>query len=74
MKKAMLLENTNGKIRGIRSGINNDMKLFLTDGGTVSIPLETTTEEDFIRIVKEIDGGVEEDFLRKLYNHFKNVG
>ena len=50
------------------------MRLFLSDGDVVSISLETTTEDDFVRTVRDIDDGISEDFLRKAYNHFKNGG
>ena len=69
-----VLDNTNGKIKGIRSDINNDMRLFLSDGDSISISLETSTEEDFIRIVRDIDDGISEEFLKQVYNHFKNGG
>lgn len=69
-----VLGNTNGKIKGIRSDINNDMRLFLSDGDSISISLETSTEEDFIRIVRDIDDGISEEFLKQVYNHFKNGG
>ena len=66
-----ILNNTNGKIKGVRFGINNDMKLFLTDGDTVEISLENTDIEDFIKKVKDIDENISDEFLRKLYD-FKN--
>lgn len=69
-----VLGNTNGKIKGIRSDINNDMRLFLSDGDSINISLETSTEEDFIRIVRDIDDGISEEFLKQVYNHFKNGG
>lgn len=66
-----ILNNTNGKIKGVKFGINNDMKLFLTDGDTVEISLESTDIEDFIKKVKDIDENISDEFLRKLYG-FKN--
>lgn len=66
-----ILNNTNGKIKGVRFGINNDVKLFLTDGDTVEISLENTDIEDFIKKVKDIDENISDEFLRKLYG-FKN--
>lgn len=66
-----ILNNTNGKIKGVKFGINNDMKLFLTDGDTVEISLENTDIEDFIKKVKDIDENISDEFLRKLYD-FKN--
>lgn len=69
-----VLGNTNGKIKGIGSYINNDMRLFLSDGDTMVISLETNTEDDFVRIVRDIDDGISEEFLKQVYNHFKNGG
>ncbi len=66
-----ILNNTNGKIKGVKFGINNDMKLFLTDGDTVEISLENTDIEEFIKKVKDIDENISDEFLRKLYD-FKN--
>lgn len=66
-----ILNSTNGKIKGIKFGINNVMKLFLTDGDTVEISLEDNDIENFIKTVKEIDDNISEEFLRKLYG-FKN--
>lgn len=66
-----ILNNTNGKIKGVKFGINNYMKLFLTDGDTVEISLEDNDIENFIKTVKDIDNNISEIFLRKLYD-FKN--
>lgn len=66
-----ILNNTNGKIKGVKFGINNYMKLFLTDGDTVEISLEDNDIENFIKTVKDIDNNISEEFLRKLYG-FKN--
>lgn len=66
-----ILNNTNGKIKGVKFGINNYMKLFLTDGDTVELSLEDNDIEDFIKTVKDIDNNISEEFLRKLYG-FKN--
>lgn len=66
-----ILNNTNGKIKGVKFGINNYMKLFLTDGDTVEISLEDNDIENFIKTVKDIDNNISENFLRKLYD-FKN--
>lgn len=66
-----ILNSTNGKIKGIKFGINNVMKLFLTDGDTVEISLKDNDIENFIKTVKEIDDNISEEFLRKLYG-FKN--
>lgn len=66
-----ILNNTNGKIKGVKFGINNYMKLFLTDGDTVEISLEDNDIENFIKTVKDIDNNISENFLKKLYD-FKN--
>lgn len=66
-----VLENSNNKIKGIRFGINNDIKLFLTDGDVIEIQLSKITEEDFIKTIKNIDDGISNDFLKNIYN-FKN--
>jgi hypothetical protein len=68
-----VLENTNGKIKGIKFGINNDIRLFLSDGDVVDIQLDKTTEDDFIKRIKEIDENISDEFLKKIYN-FKNGG
>ena len=66
-----VLENTNGKIKGIKFGINNDMRLFLSDSDVVDIQLDNLTEDDFCKKMREIDENISDDFLKKIYN-FKN--
>lgn len=66
-----VLENTNGKIKGIKFDINNNIKLFLSDGDVVDICLEKTTEDDFIKRIRKIDENISDEFLKKIYN-FKN--
>ncbi len=68
-----VLENTNGKIKGIKFGINNDMRLFLSDGNVVDIQLDKTTEDGFIKKIREIDENISDEFLKRIYN-FKNGG
>jgi hypothetical protein len=68
-----VLENTNGKIKGIKFGINNDIRLFLSDGDVVDIQLDKTTEDGFIKRIREIDENISDEFLKKIYN-FKNGG
>jgi hypothetical protein len=68
-----VLENTNGKIKGIKFGINNDMRLFLSNGDVVDIQLDKTTEDGFIKRIREIDENISDEFLKKIYN-FKNGG
>ena len=68
-----VLENTNGKIKGIKFGINNDMKLFLSDGDAIDIQLDDITEDAFFKKMREIDENISDDFLKKIYN-FKNGG
>jgi hypothetical protein len=50
------------------------MRLFLSDGDTMVISLETNTEDDFVKIVRDIDDGISEEFLKQVYNYFKNGG
>ena len=66
-----VLENTNGKIKGIKFDINNNIKLFLSDGDVVDICLEKTTEDDFIKRIRKIDENISDEFLKRIYN-FKN--
>ena len=66
-----VLENTNGKIKGIKFDINNNIKLFLSDGDVVDICLKNTTEDDFIKRIRKIDENISAEFLKKIYN-FKN--
>lgn len=66
-----VLENTNGKIKGIKFGINNDMRLFLSNGDVVDIQLDKTTEDGFIKRIRDIDENISDEFLKKIYN-FKN--
>ena len=66
-----VLENTNGKIKGIKFDINNNIKLFLFDGDVVDICLKNTTEDDFIKRIRKIDENISDEFLKKIYN-FKN--
>ena len=66
-----VLENTNGKIKGIKFDINNNIKLFLSDGDVVDICLEKTTEDDFIKRIRKIDENISDEFLKGIYN-FKN--
>lgn len=68
-----VLENTNGKIKGIKFGINNDMRLFLSNGDVVDIQLDKTTEDGFIKRIRDIDENISDEFLKKIYN-FKNGG
>ena len=68
-----VLENTNGKIKGIKFGINNDMRLFLYDSDVIDIQLDNLTEDDFCKKMREIDENISDDFLKKIYN-FKNGG
>lgn len=68
-----VLENTNGKIKGIKFGINNDMRLFLSDSDVVDIQLDNLTEDAFCKKMREIDENISDDFLKKIYN-FKNGG
>lgn len=68
-----VLENTNGKIKGIKFGINNDMRLFLSDSDVVDIQLDNLTEDAFCKKIREIDENISDDFLKKIYN-FKNGG
>ena len=68
-----VLDNTNGKIKGIKFGINNDMKLFLSDGDAIDIQLDDITEDAFFKKMREIDENISDDFLKKIYN-FKNGG
>lgn len=63
-----VLDNTNGKIKGIKFGINNDMKLFLSDGDAVDIQLDNITEDAFFKKMREIDENISDDFLKKIYN------
>ena len=53
-----VLENTNGKIKGIKFDINNNIKLFLSDGDVVDICLKNTTEDDFIKRIRKIDENI----------------
>lgn len=66
-----VLENTNGKIKGIKFDINSNIKLFLSDGDVVDICLKNTTEDDFIKRIRKIDENISDEFLKKIYN-FKN--
>ena len=66
-----VLENTNGKIKGIKFDINNNIKLFLSDCDFVDICLEKTTEDDFIKRIRKIDENISDEFLKRIYN-FKN--
>lgn len=63
-----VLDNTNGKIKGIKFGINNDMKLFLSDGDAIDIQLDNITEDAFFKKMREIDENISDDFLKKIYN------
>lgn len=63
-----VLDNTNGKIKGIKFGINNDMKLFLSDGDAIDIQLDDITEDAFFKKMREIDENISDDFLKKIYN------
>jgi hypothetical protein len=66
-----ILNNTNGKIKGVKFGINNIMTMFLTDGDSVDISLKDNTLEDFILKIKDIDESISEDFLKRLYGFKK---
>lgn len=68
-----VLDNTNGKIKGIKFGINNDMKLFLSDGDAIDIQLDNITEDAFFKKMREIDENISDDFLKKIY-YLKNGG
>jgi hypothetical protein len=63
-----VLDNTNGRIKGIKFGINNDMKLFLSDGDAIDIQLDDITEDAFFKKMREIDENISDDFLKKIYN------
>ena len=63
-----VLENTNGKIKGIKFDINNNIKLFLSDGDVVDICLKNTTEDDFIKRIRKSDENISDEFLKKIYN------
>lgn len=63
-----VLDNTNSKIKGIKFGINNDMKLFLSDGDAIDIQLDNITEDAFFKKMREIDENISDDFLKKIYN------
>ena len=66
-----VLENTNGKIKGIKFDINNNIKLFFFFFYVVDICLEKTTEDDFIKRIRKIDENISDEFLKRIYN-FKN--
>ncbi len=51
--------------------INNNIRLFLSDGDVVDISLEKTTEDDFIKRIRKIDENISDEFLKRIYN-FKN--
>lgn len=63
-----ILKSTNGKIKGIKFDINNNIKLFLSDGDFIDIDMQNTEEDDFIKKIKEIDESISDDFLKKIYN------
>lgn len=63
-----ILKNTNGKIKGIKFDINNNIRLFLSDGNFIDIDMQNTEENDFIKKIKEIDENISDDFLKKIYN------
>ena len=63
-----ILKSTNGKIKGIKFDINNNIRLFLSDGDFIDIYMQNTKEDDFIKKIKEIDESISDDFLKKIYN------
>jgi hypothetical protein len=63
-----ILKSTNGKIKGIKFDINNNIRLFLSDGDFIDIDMQNTEEDDFIKKIKEIDESISDDFLKKIYN------
>jgi len=63
-----ILKSTNGKIKGIKFDINNNIRLFLSDGDFIDIDMQNTKEDDFIKKIKEIDESISDDFLKKIYN------
>lgn len=63
-----ILKSTNGKIKGIKFDINNNIRLFLSDGDFIDIDMQNTEEDDFIKKIKEIDETISNDFLKKIYN------
>lgn len=63
-----ILKSTNGKIKGIKFDINNNIRLFLSDGNFIDIDMQNTEEDDFIKKIKEIDESISDDFLKKIYN------